>query len=240
MKSGQNYLRWRTTFTDIVSSRTWPTAMRSLGSSQKFATLLFDMCSTTCSISGLSQIALEARPSLLLGQLVINLRPTSLITSIGIDVDGDNGTKAYVDASFTPSMKRTATLKMKNSEIGFPTVVFQVAYRHQPIDEFENEVVTECLSMENSIQVFIGLKIYDDKKFQVLLVSRGLSQDGTKITTPKVRQVSDILPTDKVTNLKMRIAGKSLLWGCDEWKDKGVEDFMLDVESLRFALRREN
>src|SRR5271155_3352434 len=210
-----------------------------LGSSQKFATLLFDMCSTTCSISGLSRSALEARPSLLQGQLVTNLRPTSLITSIGIYVDG-NTTKAYVDASFTPSMKRTAAPKMKNSKIGFPTVVFQVAYRHQSIEEFEAEVVADYLSMENSIQVFIGVKIYDDKKFQVLLVSRCSSKDGTKITTPTVRQVSDIVPTDKVTNLKIRIVGKSLLWGCDEWKDKAVEDFTLDVESLRFALRREN
>ena len=139
-------------------------------------------------------------------------------------------------------MTRTATPKMKNSEIEFPTMVFQVAYRHQSMAAPKHEAVSEYLSTHTSIQVFIGVKFYDDKKFQVLIARRRDEQGKANKTSSTDCHLSDILPTDKVTSVRMSIPGKSLLWGCDEWKEKekALPHFMLEVENLRFALRREN
>jgi hypothetical protein len=41
-----------------------------------------------------------------------------------------------------------------------------------------------------------------------------------------------------VTDMKITIPGKCLLWGCDEWKQKNVPDFVLKVESLRVMFRK--
>jgi hypothetical protein len=156
--------------------------------------------------------------------------------STGLDLNADGTLISHVDASFTPLLKRTDTPKMKSDENGYPTMVFQVAYRHQSFDQLVCDAEEEYLSMKNSIQVFLGMKIYDDKKFRVLLVSR--QHDAENLGIPKVRQRSALLPTDEVTDLKIKIPGKSLLWGCDKWKGKKVPDFVLDVECLRAMLTR--
>lgn len=62
--------------------------------------------------------------------------------------------------------------------------------------------------------------------------------DSTE-TPQKPRQItSEILQTDMVTDMKITIPGKCLLWGCDEWKQKNVPDFVLKVESLRVIFRK--
>jgi hypothetical protein len=151
-------------------------------------------------------------------------------------VCADGKTTSSVDASFTPLLARTKTQKMKSSKLGFPTMVFQVALRHQSFDKLEEQVMDEYLSMKNSIQAFIGIKIYDDKKFRVLVVTRNF--DAGKFGNPRVDLRSSLLPTDEVTDLKITIPGKSLLWDYDDWIEKDVPDFVLDVESLRFMFRK--
>jgi hypothetical protein len=153
-----------------------------------------------------------------------------------LDVHGDGKMKFFADASFTPLLARTKTQAMKSSKLGFPTMVFEVARRHESFDELESEVMDEYLSMKNSIQAFIGIKIYDDKKFRVLVVTR--NNDAGKFGNPRVDLRSNLLPTDEVTDLKITIPGKSLLWDCDDWIEKDVPDFVLDVESLRFMFRK--
>jgi hypothetical protein len=170
-------------------------------------------------------------------QLVGNPSRVSLTRmSTGLDLNADGTLISHVDASFTPLLERTDTPKMKSSEIGYPTMVFQVAYRHQSFDSLADDATEDYLSMENSIQVFLGMKIYDDKKFRVLLGTRHTYAEN--LGNPKVRQRSALLPTDQVTDLKIKIPGKSLLWGCDKWKGKKVPDFVLDVECLRVMLSK--
>jgi hypothetical protein len=153
-----------------------------------------------------------------------------------LDLNADGTLISRVDASFTPLLERTDTPKMKSDENGYPTMVFQVAYRHQSFDALAWDAMNEYLLMKNGVQVFLGMKIYDDKKFRVLLGTR--QHDAENLGNPKIRQRSALLPTDQVTDLKIKIPGKSLLWGCDKWKGKKVPDFELDVECLRVMLSK--
>ena len=170
-------------------------------------------------------------------QLVVNPSRISLTRMYtGLDLNADGTLISHVDASFTPLLDRTDIPKMKSDEIGYPTMVFQVAYRHQSYHQLLCDTREEYLSMKNSIQVFLGMKIYDDKKFCVVLGTR--QHDAENLGIPKVRQRSCLLDTDEVTDLKIKIPGKSLLWGCDKWKGKKVPDFELNVECLRVMLSK--
>ena len=169
-------------------------------------------------------------------QLVLVCISIKVNTSAALDVWANGEMKSFVDASFTPHLTRTNTQKMESSELGFPTMIFEVAKRHQCFHELEAQVTEEYLSMKNSIQAFIGIKIYDDKKFKVLVVTR--THEARNGGKPHVDLRSSLLPTDEITDLKIRIPGKSLLWDCDDWKEKEVSDFVLDVESLRFMFRK--
>jgi len=103
-------------------------------------------------------------------------------------------------------------------------MVLQVAYRHQTFWDLRSSAARYYLD-KTGIQVFIGFKVYDDDKFQVFVQTRynhsGYVRDGK------------LLSITEFTGEKIPIPAKAL-YGASV--GKGVPDFVLEVEMLRYIL----
>jgi hypothetical protein len=129
--------------------------------------------------------------------------------------------------SFTPKGLLTPPARpMYHNAKGepYPTFVVQFAYRHQSPLDLREEAKVKIFSKKTSVQLFLGIKVYDDQVFEYVLIrrdnrywQRAVSID-MKVNTEKTL----ILPTE------------CLLWGVD--LAKPVEDFVLEWETLRYVL----
>jgi hypothetical protein len=141
------------------------------------------------------------------------------------------GSKSFVDATFNPRSLVNAR-RFRPNEKSFPTMVLQVAYRHQTFGDLRSSAAQTYLR-EMDIQVFIGVKVYDDDKFQVFVQTRydhgGYDEDYSDVYVRdgKLRSITEF------TGEKISIPAKAL---CGASVGKRCPDFVLDVEMLRYIL----
>ena len=136
----------------------------------------------------------------------------------------NNKSKFFVDAAFVPNNFKTQTLEYKNNA----TFVVQVAYRHQSLIELREEVELKAFSPNLQIQLVLGIKIYDDDKFSVILFRR--HDRKRSVVLEEVSMISTKVKTDKIITLP----ADALLWGDDY--SKASKDCVLRLETLRSVL----
>jgi hypothetical protein len=137
----------------------------------------------------------------------------------------DTKSKFFVDASFVPNNFKIQTLEHRNNA----TFVVQVAYRHQSLIELREEVELKAFSPNLQIQLVLGIKIYDDNKFSVILFRR--HNRKSSVVLAEVSMISTKVKTDKIITLP----ADALLWGDDY--AKASKDCVLRLETLRSVLR---
>ena len=132
--------------------------------------------------------------------------------------------KFFVDAAFVPNNFKIQTLEYKTNA----TFVVQVAYRHQSLIDLREEVELKAFSPNLQIQVVLGIKIYDDDKFSVILFRR--HNRRRCVILEEVSMISTEVKTDKIITLPV----DALLWGDDH--AKASKDCVLRLETLRSIL----
>jgi hypothetical protein len=154
--------------------------------------------------------------------MVSPLIKDKLTSTVGFYYKRDS--KFFVDAAFVPNNFKIHTLEFKNNA----TFVVQVAYRHQSLIELRDEVELKAFSPDLQIQLVLGIKIYDDDKFSVILLQR--SNRRKAIVLEEVSMISTKVKTDKIITLP----ADALLWGDDY--AKASKDCVLRLETLRSVL----
>jgi hypothetical protein len=132
--------------------------------------------------------------------------------------------KFFVDAAFVPNNFKTQILEFKNTA----TFVVQVAYHHQTLKDLREEVELKAFSPNLQIQLVLGIKIYNDDKFSVILFRR--HDRRRSFILEEVSMISTKVTTDKIITLP----ADALLWGDDY--AKASKDCVLRLETLRAIL----
>ena len=127
--------------------------------------------------------------------------------------------------SFTPKSLSTppARAMIHNEEKPFPTFVVQFAYRHQSPVDLRKEAIDHIFSKNTSIQLFLGIKVYDDHNFEYILLRRDIYH----------WQRASTIEINGSTNQILALPAELLLWGVET---PDVKDCILDLENLRYIL----
>jgi hypothetical protein len=120
-------------------------------------------------------------------------------------------------------------LFMRPSKKPFPTFVLVFAYRHEDQTTLLRRVIETYFAPGTTIQLVLGVKVYDDKKYLVQLLHRNGRAKGCSTLLQ-----TGLLPTDEVTDIQMTLPAEALFWGC-HFKSQ-EKDYVLPLESLRYIL----
>lgn len=134
--------------------------------------------------------------------------------------------KFFVDAAFVPNHPESA-IRTHPSYLPCPTFVLQVAYRFQNLSDFRKEVEIKTFSHNLSIQLVLGIKIFDDDLFSVILLRR--TDRNRCDVLQQVNMISTKVKTDEIFSLP----ADALLWGDNV--SKASKDCELKLESLRYV-----
>ena len=111
-------------------------------------------------------------------------------------------------------------------------MVLQAAYRHQTFWDLRSSAARYYLD-KTGIQVFIGFKVYDDDRFQVFVQTRYNHSGYDEAYSDIYVRDGKLLSITEFTGEKIPIPAKAL-YGTSV--GKGVPDFVLEVEMLRYIL----
>jgi hypothetical protein len=137
--------------------------------------------------------------------------------------------KVLVDAAFIPDrIASPPAMPMHPYYFCCPTLVVQVAYRHQSLKDLFNEASEKLFSYNTSIQILLAIKIFDDGKFVVGTYRRG--KDNAPHTQTVTSTISLTVPTTKTITL----SAEALLWGVPDLGP--MRDCVLELEPLRYIL----
>ena len=112
-------------------------------------------------------------------------------------------------------------------------MVLRVACRHQTFGELDG--IGASFLRETGVQVFIGIKVYDDDKFRILVQTRydhGGYEERDSCSDVYFRY-GKLLSITEFTGEKIPIPAKALYGASVR---KRVPDFVLEVEMLRYVL----
>jgi hypothetical protein len=140
--------------------------------------------------------------------------------------------KFFVDASFAPNCYSSPPAMLMHPDYSVcPTFVVLVAYRHQSLKDFCDDVTEKVFSQSTSIQLVLGIKIYDDNIFSTILLRRKDHWEST------VLQENTDLSTDIGTDLCITLPADALLWSDDN--TKAYKDCVLELETMRYVFGTE-
>jgi len=92
--------------------------------------------------------------------------------------------------------------------LAYPTIVFEVSHTNETWLQLINDVRSKAFSLNTTIQVYVGLKIYTNH------IRAVWGKRGTRGQGMKVMHVTHKFRIDRPTNLKFRIPASLIFWGC--------------------------
>lgn len=164
-----------------------------------------------------------------LGQISIYSIFQSFVLTTVLGIYYHNQSKVLVDAAFIPEyITSPPAMPMHPIYIPCPTLVVQVAYRHQSLKDLFKEASERLFSCNTSIQILLAIKIFDDQKFMVGVYRRG---EGD---APHVKTVTSMVSLTVPTTETITLSAKALLWGVPDLGP--MRDCVLELEPLRYIL----
>ena len=140
--------------------------------------------------------------------------PCFLILTV-IDYKYGNVRSKSPDASFIPhtitippAKAQPQTSKPGYTGLAYPTVVCEVAHKHENWTRLINDARQKAFARNTNIQVFFGVKLYRHH-IRFVWAKRGRNQRGMKIMC-----TTDKLPINVPTRLFFLVPANLIFWGC--------------------------
>jgi hypothetical protein len=112
-----------------------------------------------------------------------------------------------------------------------PTFVVLVAYRHQSLKDFCDDITKKVFSESTSIQLVLGIKVYDDDIFSIILLRRKDHWESSVL-----QEITD-LSIDTRTERCITLPADALLWSDDN--TKALKDCVVELETMRYVFATE-